>query len=150
MEPQHPNVATYYRFSEASRNDDVETLHEVLSEDVRWTVHGTSQIAGLYTGVDGVRRARAKGRELTGNTILFEPEPLLASDTTVMFVARLRATRNGRDLDTHNSYLYRFVDGKIVEAHTIPFDQHLADEILGLRAMTSTLVGGISVVTCPS
>jgi ketosteroid isomerase-like protein len=134
VEHQHPNIATYYRFSRAGQEDDVDVLHELLAEDVQWVVHGTSQIAGLYSGIEGVRRARARGRELTGNTILFEPEPLLANDSTVMFVARLRATRNGRQLDTHNSYLYRFANGKIVEAHTIPFDQALADDFWGSGA----------------
>ena len=70
MEHRHPNIDIYYCFSKASRDDDVPTLCRLLSEDVRWFVHGTSQIAGIYSGIDGVRRARAKGRELTADTIL--------------------------------------------------------------------------------
>ena len=41
------------------------------------------------------------------------------------------AERDGAVLDTHNVYLYRVADGRIVEGHTIPVDQHLANAFWG-------------------
>jgi len=41
----------------------------------------------------------------------------------------LARTRNGRTFETFHVYYYRFDQaGRLIEGHTIPVDQHLADQ----------------------
>ncbi|HEY3241027.1 MAG TPA: nuclear transport factor 2 family protein, partial [Acidimicrobiia bacterium] len=47
---EHPNVETVRRGYEAFNKGDMETLSELMAEDVVWHVPGRSSIAGDYQG----------------------------------------------------------------------------------------------------
>jgi hypothetical protein len=71
-----------------------------------------------------------KAKELTGGTASFEPIDVLANDTTVMVWGRFRGARNGNDFEINHAYYYRFDEhGRFIEGHTIPADQHLANQL---------------------
>ena len=68
-------------------------------------------------------------KTLTGGTASFEPVDVLASDAAVMVWGQSRGARNGQNFETNHAYYYRFDErGRFVEGHTVPADQHLANE----------------------
>jgi ketosteroid isomerase-like protein len=57
-----------------------EPLHEVLTEDIVWTVPGTNAIAGEYRGLDAVIDYFTRRRELADRSLRMHPGELLVGD----------------------------------------------------------------------
>ena len=52
------------------------------------------------------------------------PEVVLAEVENIMMYVRVMGSRpDGRFYDSHQAYLYRFRDGRLIEGQTIPVDQ---------------------------
>ncbi len=59
------------------------------------------------------------------------PEVILADDDHVMMYARFTGSRpDGRTYNSHQAYLYRLKDGRLLEGQTIPADQEAFAEFL--------------------
>ena len=131
MVKQHPNVLRYMcgiqEFNEDKIDDSVETLS--FSEDIKYRIAGKSCIAGEYNGIEQFTKVLQLVKELTGGTISFKPQVVLADDRTVMAYGRANAKREGKILDIDHAYLYKLdKEGNIVEGMTIPVDLYAFDE----------------------
>ena len=92
------------------------------------TATGDHPAAGQYDGHEGFREVLGRAKELTGGRASFEPLAVVNNDEdTLMVWGIFRGERNGITFETHHAYYYRFVDGQIVEGHTIPADQTAAN-----------------------
>jgi ketosteroid isomerase-like protein len=129
MAKQHPNVLRYMHTIQAFNDNDIDEAGKYCSKDIVYRVAGRSQIAGEYRGIEQFDRALKLVKELSGGTIKFEPDVVLANDEAVMVYGRATAQRNGKTLDIDHAYLYRFnKEGKIIEGRTIPVDLYAFDE----------------------
>ena len=131
MVEQHPNINRYLRgiqdFNQNELNDSVDTLN--FSENIVYRIAGKSPIAGEYHGIEQFTKALQLVKELTGGTIVFKPQIVLANDNAVMAYGRATAKRNGKTLDTEHVYLYKLDEkGDIVEGMTVPVDLYAFDE----------------------
>ena len=129
MAEQHPNVLRYIQAIRAFNDNDIDAVGEYFSENIVYCIPGRSPVAGEFHGIEQFARALKLVKELSGGTIKFEPQVVLANDQAVMAYGHATAQRRGKTLDIDHAYLYRFdKEGKIVEGRTIPVDLHAFDE----------------------
>jgi ketosteroid isomerase-like protein len=129
MVERHPNIQRYICVIRAFNENNLDAVEEICSEHVVYRIAGRSPIAGEYRGIEQFDRALQLVKELSGGTIKFEPQVVLADDQAVMVYGHATAQREGKTLDIDHAYLYRFDhEGKIIEGRTIPVDQYAFDE----------------------
>jgi ketosteroid isomerase-like protein len=121
-------VDNYRRARRAFNDNDLDAVERLVAPNVVYTFHGEHLAAGEYHGIDGFREVVNRAKELTGGTAMFTPLTVATDDLVLMVWGRFRGTRNGTTLDTMHVYYYRFDDqGRVVEGHTVPVDQHVAN-----------------------
>lgn len=54
MSQQHPNLEIINRFFEAYGKFDLNAMHEVVAENVKWTIPGHHPLSGTKVGIDEV------------------------------------------------------------------------------------------------
>lgn len=146
----HPNVTCYLESLRAFNDNDVESALKYTDENVVYWIPGRSMIAGQFRGIAKYQFALRRARELSGNTLSLEPYSVLADDERLLIYGRIRAQREGRELDSDHCVMFRFAGGRIVEGRTIPVDQYAFDlfwaprapDVVGDRGTTSP--GGVS------
>jgi len=129
MAETHPNVLRYMHTITAFNNNDLDAASEYCSKNIVYRIAGRSQIAGEYRGIEQFDKALKLVKELSGGTIKFEPQVVLADDHAVMVYGHATAQRIDKTLDIDHAYLYLFnKEGKIIEGRTIPVDMYAFDE----------------------
>jgi ketosteroid isomerase-like protein len=129
MAEQHPNIIRYMHTIRAFNDNDLDAASEYCSENIVYKIAGRSPIAGEYRGIEQFDQALKRVKDLSGGTIRFEPQVILADDQAVMVYGHATAQREGKTLDIDHAYLYRFdKEGKIIEGRTIPVDLYAFDE----------------------
>ena len=111
------------------RGGPIEPVAELLAEDVRWHVPGTSPIAGDHRGRAAVLDYFRRRRDLAAGTMRMEPGQRLVSDDVVVELTEGRATLGGREETWGTAGVYRLAGGLIVEAWLVPFDLDLFDRV---------------------
>jgi len=130
MTPEE-NIATIRAAIAAFNANDVAAMEKFVHPDFVYIVRGQSVISGEYRGWDAWARGIARIKDLTGGSMAATPEVVLADGEQVMMYARVTGARpNGRTYDSHQAYLYRLKDGKLIEGQTIPVDQQAFAEFL--------------------
>ena len=116
MSDQHDLLAILQAALDAFDANEIEELSSYVAADVTFTIHGRASVSGTY-------------QELTGGTLDVQPEVLLAGHDAVMAYMRVTGTRtDGRRYHSHQAYLYRFRDGKLIEGQIIPVDQRAFED----------------------
>ena len=129
MSEAHDLLSNLEAALEAFNRNDIDALSSYVAADVTYTIHGRAAVSGTYRGVEGFRRALTSVKALTDGTLQVHPEVLLAGHDSVMAYMRVTGTRaGGRSYHSHQAYLYRFRDGKLIEGQTIPVDQRAFEE----------------------
>jgi len=129
MAKQHPNFLRYMYTIRAFNENDLDKADRYCDENIVYRIAGRSPIAGEYRGIEQFDKALKLVKELSGGTIKFEPQVVLADDQAVMVYGHATAQRNGKTLDIDHAYLYRFnKEGRIFEGRTIPVDLYAFDE----------------------
>ena len=130
---EHDLVGNYLQAIQAFNDNDIAGYLEVVSTDVTYTVHGRNSLSGVYDGIDAFRRVLARAKESTTGTLNLEPVAVLSDDERhVMVWGRLTGTRDDLQLDAMHAWVYRFdADGRLVEGHSIPADQHVVNDFWG-------------------
>lgn len=112
----------------ASKQNQPELLDAVVDPNCTFRIYGQAGISGTYKGVNGVYDMLVTLHQKTDHTLTFVPVSMVDNGSDLFFWAHQTATRpDGRALDTHISYLYRFRDGKLAEGHMVPTDQPAFD-----------------------
>ncbi len=107
----------------------VESLRDVLAEDVVWHVPGASAIAGEHRGLEGVLEYFDTRRRMTDSTFRVTVHGAAMIAGRVVQLAGGHALRDGRDVSWETVGVFRVVDGRIAECWLVPFDQAVFDEI---------------------
>lgn len=103
-------------------------MEQYVHQEFAYIVRGQSVISGEYRSWDAWSRGIARIKE---SSMVATPEVVLADGESVMMYARVTGSRpGGRTYDSHQAYLYRLKDGKLIEGQTIPVDQQAFAEFL--------------------
>jgi ketosteroid isomerase-like protein len=95
----HPNLARARQAMEAFAAGDMEAYKQHFADDVVWHVSGHHPLSGTYRGKEALFEYFDRIGELTGGTLTVETQRILADEGHVGIFARVRAQRDGRNLD---------------------------------------------------
>jgi uncharacterized protein len=110
------NAEVIRRGYEAFNSGDLETLAELIDENVVWHVPGRSSLAGDYQGREATFGYFGRLAEETGGTVRAEPRHLVADDELVVGIQRNSAERKDKRLDVENCLVFRLEGGRVTEA----------------------------------
>ena len=131
MSVEHPNAERLLRGFGAFIQRDLEALHELFADDVRWEVPGRSVLAGTYVGVEDVLAMLGRTLELSGGTYRTDLRFVLADDENAVASYRATGARGGKQLDLDQLLVCRFAGERIAEVRALPVDQAVFDAFWG-------------------
>lgn len=114
----------YAAFDEGDR----EAVGELFAPDIEWRVPGESRAATVDHGMEEVFEGFERIMELTGGTYDHEVIDCLGGEDHAIALVRVTAERDGRTLDTREVVVFRVEDGRLHDAHHVPFDLYEWDE----------------------
>jgi ketosteroid isomerase-like protein len=112
---EQDNVATVNRMTRAVFEQDRETLDRVFTADLDFHLRGPFAKAGDHRGVDGLLDALGTVFELTGGDIKLDQIFCVGAGNWAAEWEHAVLGRNGKTLESDNSFVYRFEDGRITE-----------------------------------
>jgi len=121
------------RQNEMYSGGSVDSVVELLAEDIVWHVPGSNPIAGDHRGAPEVIAYFERRRQLASATMKMEPGELLEMDDAVAQFVTGSATLDGERVTWQTVGIYR-VDPEhswIREAWLVPLDSDLFDRIWG-------------------
>lgn len=94
------------------------SVFDILSPDVRWTIHGSGPVAGTYDGVDDfLQRASAPLVSRLATPLTPEVHHIWAAgDRVVIRFDAAAVTTSGAPYENQFVWIFRMEDGSVVEA----------------------------------
>ena len=126
--PEHPNVVAVRRGYDAFNKGETDTLTELLGEDVVWHVPGRSPIAGDYRGREATMAYFGRLDELTAGSYQADLQIAVGDDEHVISIDRSTATSETARYDENELVVFRFRDGRVVEAWQAMMNLYAHDE----------------------
>jgi ketosteroid isomerase-like protein len=111
----HPNVDTVNRMTDAVFTQDHDTLAKIFSDDFVFHLRGPDPMAGDHPGLGGFLGVVGSWFEATNGQIELEQQFCIGADGWAAEWERATLGRNGRTMQSHNAFVYRFEDGRIAE-----------------------------------
>lgn len=110
---------------------DVQTVIDLLADDVKWHVGGTSKYAGDYDGKQTV--LEFFGRMMSDGFVQkHDIHDILANEEHVVVLSTVTATVNGQALSGQTVDVYHENDqGQLKEFWRVSADQAAVDELIG-------------------
>ena len=112
---EHPNVTVINRMTQAALEGDKNALAACFTEDLVFHARGTLPKTGDHRGVNGFLGVVGTILELTGGDVKLDQLFAIAESEWAVEWERAVLGRNGRTLEQHNAFIYRFEDGRIAE-----------------------------------
>lgn len=106
---------------------DFNPFLQLLAEDVRWHLPGTSPFAGTTESRDALVTRLLQQSQQAGGTVRIEWRQGMGDGDLVVVLERLRATAGDESLDVGAVVVYRFEGGVVVEAWDVFDDQAAYD-----------------------
>jgi ketosteroid isomerase-like protein len=125
--PEHPYVEMVRQGYDAVNNGDTDALAQLIAENIVWHVSGRSSIAGDYQGREMTCAYFDRLHELTNGTYQTELHVAVGDDEHVISVDHSSARRDGSTYDENGLVVFRFRDGRIVEAWQISMSPYAHD-----------------------
>ena len=139
--PEHPNVEIVRRGYDAFNNRDMDALVALIAENVVWHVSGRSFIAGDYHGREMTFAYFDRLHDLTNGTHQAELHVAVGGDEHVISIDHSSARRNGRTYEENELVVFRFRDGRIVEAWQAFMNPYALDAFLSATDRPDDLRG---------
>jgi ketosteroid isomerase-like protein len=126
----HPNEQVLRDLDEAQLQGDVEAFSDFFTEDV--TVHfpGKNPFAGVHQGKEQFLELFGRFLERVPE-FSFEPHAYLADDEHGVSLSRSHFKRGDETLDSNDTFVCHFRDGKISEFWLSSEDNDAVDAFLG-------------------
>jgi ketosteroid isomerase-like protein len=112
---KHPHVETVDRMTEAIFSQDHDTLAAIFTDDFVFHHRSPLHLAGDYKGVGGLLETLGYIFEATGGDIKLDQQYCLAEGEWVTEWEHATLGRNGKTLESDNSFVYRFDGDRIAE-----------------------------------
>jgi ketosteroid isomerase-like protein len=126
----HPNEKLLREADEAMSRGDIDAFMSAHADDVVIHMPGKSSIAGVYKGKDQFAEVFQKFMERTPE-YSSEPHAYLADDEHGVILQRTHYKRGNETLDTNDTFVCHFRDGKISEIWLATDDPYGTDAFLG-------------------
>jgi ketosteroid isomerase-like protein len=122
------NIKIMQIYIDSLSKGDMETVGNLLADDVVWHQPGSSHLSGLHSGKQKLFAHLGMFMELSGNTFrVSEVKSVMANDDMVAATLHFMAERPGRELSMDGVDTMRIVDGKIKEVWLFSGDQAAED-----------------------
>lgn len=125
---EHPNATLIRRGLESFARGDLDTLRELMADDVVWHQPGRTPLGGDYKGPEGVLELLQKLRDLSDGTFAVVLVDLLANPERAVAIQEETARREGRDLDMASAIEFEIHRGKITEVTVYHADTYHFDD----------------------
>jgi ketosteroid isomerase-like protein len=125
----HPNEQVLRDLDAAQQADDAEAFMSHFTEDVVVHMPGRSSLAGTYKGKAEFMEVFQRFMERAPG-YAFEPHAYLADDEHGVSMQRSHYEREGKRLDTNDTFVCHFRDGKVSEVWFSTDDPYGTDEFL--------------------
>ena len=106
----------------------LEGVLSVLADDVVWHVPGRSSIAGDYQGLEATMAYFGRLDELTDGSYHAELQVAVGDEEHVISIDRSAATSGESRYDENELVVFRFRDGRVVEAWQAMMNPYAHDE----------------------
>ena len=130
---EHPNATAYRRAADAFRAGDLNTIAQLVADDVVWHVPGRHRRAGDLVGSAAVM-SWLNG--LRGTGFWLREHDVFGNDEHVCALSVVGARRPGLDVETRVVNVFHFRDGRQVERWFYPEDRDAWDRIFDGPAAT--------------
>lgn len=111
----HPNEELTRKGYEAFGKGDLQTLNDLMADDVVWHVPGNNPLSGDYRGKEAVFGLFGRIVELSGGTLRQDIHDVLANDEHAVVMVVTHAERGGKNLDDRQVHVLHIKDGKVTE-----------------------------------
>ena len=129
-EGMHPNEQVLRDADQAQIRGDVEAFGSFYVDDVIVHIPGRSSFAGDYKGKDQFLELFGRFMERAPE-YSFEPHAYLADDEHGVILQRSHFKRGNETLDSNDTFVCHFRDGKISEFWLLSEDNDAVDAFLG-------------------
>lgn len=119
---EHPNAALYRRTAQAFRDRDMETLRDLIADDVAWHVPGANRMAGEVRGREALFDWFGRLREVTGGTFTLEEHDVLGNADHVIALSLMGAVRDGIPVSVPVISVFHYREGRQHERWFHPVD----------------------------
>jgi ketosteroid isomerase-like protein len=126
----HPNEQVLRDADEAQMRGDFEAFTSAYTDDVIVHIPGKSSLAGVYKGKDQFVEVFGKFTEAVPE-YTFEPHAYFADDEHGVILQISHYKKGDRTLDSNDTFVCHFRDGKISEFWFLAEDEGAVDELLG-------------------
>ena len=126
----HPNEKLLRDADQAQAKGDMAVVASFYADDVIVHVPGKSSLAGEYKGKDQFLELYGRFMERTPE-YSFEPHAYLADDEHGIILQRSHYERGNETLDSNDTFVCHFRDGKISEFWFSSDDPYAVDAFLG-------------------
>ena len=99
----------------AVRGGDAQAFHAIMTDDVVWSLPGSSAVSGLAQGVDGILK---RAKSLREYKVTLEIQHVVLGYEGAALLLHNTGNRNGRVLDEYLTTVLAFRDGKISRLDT--------------------------------
>ena len=126
----HPNEKLLRDLDQAQIQGDLDSFASFFTDDVIVHAPGRSALAGVYKGKDQFLELFGRFMERTPE-YSFEPHAYLADDEHGINLQLSHYKRGDKTLDTNDTFVCHFRDGRVSEFWLMTDDVHAMDEFLG-------------------
>ena len=128
----HPNADLMRERFEAITAGDVASMGEVIAEDAKWHVPGTSALSGDYEGKEEIL-ARWFGAAMPEGLTSWDSEihSVLADDDHTVALIRNTVGRGGETVQMDTVFVAHVAGGKVTEAWITPLDLAAFEAVWG-------------------
>ena len=109
------NVDTINRMTKAIFDQDHDTLATIFSDDLVFHFRGPHPLAGDHAGLGGLLGVLGSLFEATGGDIHLDQQFCVGTDGWAAECEHAVLGRNGKTLESDNSFVYRFEGDRIAE-----------------------------------
>jgi ketosteroid isomerase-like protein len=111
-------------FIEALRAGDVDGFRRIMTDDVIWTLPGTSSVSGVAKGVDGIQK---RARAIVNHGANVEIQHVVLGYEGVALLLHNTGSRNGKILNEYLTTVFTLYEGKIARLDTYISDIPMVD-----------------------
>lgn len=126
----HPNEKVLRDADEAQRRGDVEAFMAAYTDEIVVHMPGKSSLAGTYKGKQEFAEVFQRFMERTPE-YSFESHAYFADDEHGVLLQRSHYKRGDETLDSNDTFVMHFRDGKIAEMWISTDDPYAVDAFLG-------------------
>lgn len=111
----HPNVQIVHSMTEAVFNQDHDALARIFTDDLVFHFRAAHPMAGDHDGLGGFLTVLGSIFELTSGQIELDTKLCIGADGWATEFEHATLGRNGKTVESQNSFVYRFEGDRIAE-----------------------------------